>query len=152
MQAAMNAVDEGLSPETIDAAMKKFGMPMGPIELVDVVGLDIAVAAGRQMSASATPPKCLTQLVNDQHLGKKSGRGFYVWEDGKIKNRLSPGAIPEGLAQRLVQPLITRTQELVRDGVVADNDLADAGVIFGTGFAPFKGGPLHSQSSPINTI
>ena len=145
MQAAMAAVDEGLSPETVDAAMKQFGMPMGPIELVDVVGLDIAVAAGRQMSATATAPKCLTALVNEQHLGKKSGRGFYVWENGKIKNPRSSGAIPQGLAKRLIQPLITRTEELVRDGVVADEDLADAGVIFGTGFAPFLGGPLHCR-------
>ncbi|MFP3802258.1 enoyl-CoA hydratase, partial [Paraburkholderia sp. SIMBA_027] len=81
-------------------------------------------------------------------LGKKSGRGFYTWRDGKpVKDGQGAARAPAGLAERLIQPLVDATRERVEAGVVADADLADAGVIFGTGFAPFTGGPLHYQSS-----
>ena len=142
MLAAMVAVDEGISPEIVDEAMLAFGMPMGPIELADTVGLDIAMAAGKMLAGGAEAPSCLIARVNKGQLGKKSGQGFYVWENGKAKKGTA-GSIPDGLAERLVKPLIERVQQLVADGVVADADLADAGVIFGTGFAPFTGGPLH---------
>ncbi|MDD2744536.1 MAG: 3-hydroxyacyl-CoA dehydrogenase NAD-binding domain-containing protein [Rhodocyclaceae bacterium] len=146
MLAAMLAVDDGISPETVDQAMLAFGMPMGPIELVDTVGLDIAMAAGQQLAAGVAAPKCLLSKVNQGLLGKKSGQGFYVWRDGKA-NKASAGAVPEGLAERLLNPLIERVAQLVADGVVSDADLADAGVIFGTGFAPYTGGPLHFRQS-----
>ncbi len=141
MLEAMRAVDEGLAAETVDQAMLAFGMPMGPIELVDMVGIDVAMAAGRSL-ADAAPPKCLLERFNAGHLGKKSGQGFYDYANGRPAKR-PPGQVPAGLAERLVQPLLERTQQLVTDGIVADADLADAGVIFGTGFAPFTGGPLH---------
>lgn len=143
MQAAMRCVDEGLSPETIDEAMLAFGMPMGPIELADTVGLDIALAAGRSLVTDVTePPACLAGHVAAGRLGRKSGSGFYTWRDGKAV-KATPGAVPQGLAERLVEPLLQRTQQLVDSGIVADAELADAGVIFGTGFAPFTGGPLN---------
>lgn len=142
MLAAMRAVDEGISPETVDEAMLAFGMPMGPIELVDTVGLDIALAAGQQLAGGAAAPRCLLARVEKNQLGKKSAQGFYAWADGKAKKG-SAGAVPAGLAERLVKPLIDRVEQLVADGIVADADLADAGVIFGTGFAPFTGGPLN---------
>ena len=142
MLAAMRSVDAGLSAATIDAAMRKFGMPMGPIELADTVGLDIALAAGQQLSDQTTPPQCLMKRVEEGHLGKKTGRGFYEWSNGKITSHAAASAIPEGLAEQLIMPLVSRTQSLVKEGVVTDSDLADAGVIFGTGFAPFRGGPL----------
>ncbi len=143
MLAAMRAVDEGISPETVDEAMLAFGMPMGPIELVDTVGLDIAMAAGKQLSDGAEVPRCLQQRIDKQQLGKKSGQGFYAWSTGKAQ-KAAPGSVPAGLAERLAQPLIDRAARLVAEGVVGDADLADAGVIFGTGFAPFTGGPLHT--------
>jgi 3-hydroxyacyl-CoA dehydrogenase/enoyl-CoA hydratase/3-hydroxybutyryl-CoA epimerase len=142
MLAAMHAVDSGINPETVDEAMLAFGMPMGPIELVDTVGLDIALAAGRQLADGAEPPHSLLRAVENGHLGKKSGRGFYDWSTGRAA-KAAPGQVPDGLGERLVEPLIARTERLVADGIVADADLADAGVIFGTGFAPFTGGPLH---------
>ncbi|MGE5471020.1 MAG: 3-hydroxyacyl-CoA dehydrogenase NAD-binding domain-containing protein [Bacteroidota bacterium] len=144
MLAAMRAVDEGLAPETVDAAMLAFGMPMGPIELADTVGLDIAMAAGKQLAGGAEAPRCLQARVVQGRLGKKSGQGFYGWIDGQAKKG-GAGAVPASLAERLVKPLVERAQQLVAEGVVADADLADAGVIFGTGFAPFTGGPLHSR-------
>ena len=143
MLEAMRAVDEGLAPETVDEAMLAFGMPMGPIELVDMVGLDVAMAAGKSLAGgNAEPPRCLVEHYNAGHLGKKAGRGFYQYRAGKVAKGV-PGTVPAGLAERLLAPLLDQTQKLVSDGVVADADLADAGVIFGTGFAPFTGGPLH---------
>jgi 3-hydroxyacyl-CoA dehydrogenase/enoyl-CoA hydratase/3-hydroxybutyryl-CoA epimerase len=142
MLAAMRAVDDGIAPETVDEAMLAFGMPMGPIELVDTVGLDIALAAGQQLAGGAEAPRCLRQRVDRGQLGKKSGQGFYDWSTGQAK-KAAPGSVPAGLAEKLVKPLVDRSSQLVADGVVADADLADAGVIFGTGFAPFTGGPLH---------
>lgn len=143
MLGAMRKLDEGVAPNVIDAAMRRFGMPMGPIELADTVGLDIALAAGRQLSDVASPPTCLMERVEQGHLGKKSGRGFYEWSKGAIANRSDVAAIPEGLAESLIAPLVDRTEALVQAGVIADADLADAGVIFSTGFAPFRGGPLN---------
>ena len=142
MLAAMRAVDAGVSPETVDEAMLAFGMPLGPIELVDTVGLDIAMAAGKQLAGGADAPRCLIERVEKTQLGKKSGQGFYAWPEGKAAKG-APGNVPVGLADRLVTPLVDRVEKLVADGVVADPELADAGVIFGTGFAPFTGGPIH---------
>lgn len=142
MLAAMRAVDEGIAPEVVDAAMEAFGMPMGPIELADTVGLDVALAAGRELAGGGgAVPLCLAQHVDAGELGKKSGRGFYPYVDGKARKH--EARAEPGLADRLVRPLLERTQALVAAGVVADADLADAGVIFGTGFAPFTGGPMN---------
>jgi 3-hydroxyacyl-CoA dehydrogenase/enoyl-CoA hydratase/3-hydroxybutyryl-CoA epimerase len=145
MQEALRCIDEGIAPATLDAALEAFGMPMGPVELMDTVGLDIVMAAGQQLSAGA-PAACLIQALDQGHLGKKSGHGFYAWVKGKP---LKPafGAVPAGLAERLIAPLTERAAALVAEGVVADADLADAGVIFGTGFAPFSGGPLHRKAA-----
>ncbi len=139
---ALRAVDEGIAPETVDAALLAFGMPVGPVELADTIGLDITLAAGRQLAAAAEPPACLNRAVAEGRLGRKTGRGFYVWSaSGAQKSRA--GAPPEGLAERLLAPLIAATRQRVAEGIVADDDLADAGVIFATGFAPYTGGPLH---------
>ncbi len=146
MLAAMRAVDAGISPETVDEAMLAFGMPMGPIELIDTVGLDIAMAAGQQLAGGAEAPRCLQQRVDKGQLGKKSGQGFYAWQQGRPQKG-GGGTVPAGLAEKLVQPLVDRTQKLVEAGIVADAELADAGVIFGTGFAPFTGGPLHFSAN-----
>ncbi len=141
MLEAMRCVDEGLRPETIDAAMKAYGMPMGPIELVDTVGLDIARDAGAQLTGQAAPPACLARHLDRNELGHKSGQGFYRWREGKPV-RAEAGTAPAGLARRLLQPLIDATRRQLAAGVVADSELANAGVIFGTGYAPYTGGPM----------
>jgi 3-hydroxyacyl-CoA dehydrogenase/enoyl-CoA hydratase/3-hydroxybutyryl-CoA epimerase len=143
---AMLCIDEGVAPETIDASMVAFGMPMGPIELADTVGLDIALAAGKQLAGAAEAPRCLTERIARGDLGRKTGRGFYAYRDSRIAKTTS-GAPAAGLADRLVAPMIARTRALVADGIVADADLAEAGVIFGTGFAPFTGGPLSYEQA-----
>ena len=139
---ALRLVDQGMAPETIDAAMTQFGMPMGPIELADTVGLDICMHAGQALAGgNAEPPKRLAHLVTAGSLGKKSGRGYYTWRDGKAQKGKADD-VTEELIQRLIAPYLTEAQAVVAEGIVADADLADAGLIFGTGFAPFRGGPL----------
>jgi len=141
MLEAMRCVDEGISPETVDEAALAYGMPMGPIELVDTVGLDVALAAGKQLGGGAQTPRCLDERIQLGSLGRKTGRGFYNYTDGKpVKGAADP--VPYELVSRLIAPLLDRTRGLVEEGIVADADLADAGVIFGTGYAPFTGGPL----------
>jgi 3-hydroxyacyl-CoA dehydrogenase/enoyl-CoA hydratase/3-hydroxybutyryl-CoA epimerase len=143
---AMRCVDEGIAPETVDEAALSFGMPMGPIELADSVGLDICLAVGKMLGGSAEPPKKLSALIAAGNLGRKSGRGFYDWSRGKPA-KSAPGAVPEGLVDRLIGPMIAEAKAALADGIVADADLVDAGAIFGTGFAPFRGGPLHYAAS-----
>ncbi len=146
LMAAMRAVDDGIAPETVDEAALAFGMPMGPIELADTVGLDICVAVGKLLGVDVAPPRELSKRVDAGELGKKSGRGFYKWETGKpVKG--AAGVVPAGLAERLVGPYVDEAKAALAEGIVADADLVDAGAIFGTGFAPFRGGPLHYAAS-----
>ena len=159
---ALRMVDEGVAPETLDAAMEAFGMPMGPIELADVVGLDICMAVGKELGGrahadgggggKAAVPVQLQSLVNAKQLGKKTGQGFYAWKDGKAQKGQAGAVKSDDLAaitDRLVRPYLDEASKVVAEGIVADADLADAGLIFGTGFAPFRGGPMHYlQSSP----
>ena len=142
LQQALRMVDEGVAPQTMDAAMERFGMPMGPIELADVVGLDICIAVGRELSGETSVPKRLDDLVKARNLGKKTGSGFYVWKDGKPQ-KAQAGGVDDALIERLIRPYLAEAQKAVAEGIVADADLADAGLIFGTGFAPFRGGPMQ---------
>jgi len=144
---ALRMADEGTAPETLDAAAVAFGMPMGPIELADTVGLDICMAVGKELGGeNAQPPKRLAELVAAGNLGKKTGRGFYLWQKGKPQKGAAGAVTPE-ITERLVAPYLKEARAVVAEGIVADADLADAGLIFGTGFAPFRGGPLHYLDS-----
>ncbi len=149
MMGAMARVDAGETKEKIDEAARMFGMPMGPIELADTVGLDVCAHVG-QILGLGNEVTGAAKLVESGKLGKKTGEGYYVWKDGKpVKSedaRFGNGDL-EKLGRELVQPLIKEAQRAVEDGVVESADLADAGVIFGTGFAPFRGGPLHYKDS-----
>jgi 3-hydroxyacyl-CoA dehydrogenase / enoyl-CoA hydratase / 3-hydroxybutyryl-CoA epimerase len=149
MQEGMTAVEEGIAPEMVDAAATRFGMPMGPIELADVVGLDVCKSVGEIISAAIgrTPPVALKRieaLVAGKNLGRKTGAGYYQWVDGKaVKLSVDESKVAEELTDRLMLTLVNECVACLREGIVADADLVDAGVIFGTGFAPFRGGPLH---------
>jgi 3-hydroxyacyl-CoA dehydrogenase/enoyl-CoA hydratase/3-hydroxybutyryl-CoA epimerase len=149
MQNAFRMLDAGIRPETVDRAMEDFGMPMGPAELADTVGLDICLAAGRSLAKNVSEkdiPQVLANKVALGHLGKKTGQGIYRWEDGKpVKGQ--PDAYDQKMIDELIEPYLIEAKAAVADGVVADADLADAGLIFGTGFAPFRGGPLHYLAS-----
>jgi 3-hydroxyacyl-CoA dehydrogenase/enoyl-CoA hydratase/3-hydroxybutyryl-CoA epimerase len=146
LMAAMRAVDEGIAPETVDEAALSFGMPVGPIELADTVGLDICLAVGKMLGDGKEPPKKLTELIAAGHLGRKTKRGFYDWSSGKAAKNAS-GAMPDGLVKRLIDPFVSEAKAALSQGIVADADLVDAGTIFGTGFAPFRGGPLNYAAS-----
>jgi 3-hydroxyacyl-CoA dehydrogenase/enoyl-CoA hydratase/3-hydroxybutyryl-CoA epimerase len=148
---AFRLLDEGYKPETLDAAMESFGMPMGPAELADTVGLDICLAAGKALAkgvdAGATEvPEILANKVALGHLGKKTGQGLYRYQDGKpVKGQ--PDAYDEKLVSALIEPYLDEAQAVLAEGIVEDAELVDAGLIFGTGFAPFRGGPLHYLAS-----
>ena len=146
LMTAMRCVDEGIAPEAVDAAAVAFGMPMGPIELADTVGLDICVAVGRMLGSEGEAPRSLTQHVNAGELGKKSGKGFYTWVNGRPQKQAATG-VPADLGPRLVAPLVSEAKSALAEGIVADADLVDAGAIFGAGFAPFRGGPLQYARS-----
>ena len=90
LMAAMRAVDEGIAPEAVDEAALAFGMPMGPIELADTVGLDICVEVGKLLGDAAAPPRRLMELVGAGHLGRKTGRGFYAWVGGQAAEAGAP--------------------------------------------------------------
>jgi 3-hydroxyacyl-CoA dehydrogenase/enoyl-CoA hydratase/3-hydroxybutyryl-CoA epimerase len=133
--------------EILDRAATDFGMPMGPVELADTVGLDVCMKVVSMLGGDATANEAalLKEKVTAGHLGKKSGRGFYKWEKGKPqKETVETGqyALDE-LAQTLLKPYFEECQAALADGIVEDADVLDAGMIFGTGFAPFRGGPLH---------
>ena len=149
MIGAMQRLEHGEDKEKIDEAARTFGMPMGPIELADTVGLDVCATSRRILKYSPDGSK-LDRLVAAGKLGKKTGEGFYVWKDGKPREgRPTPATRPrlERLGRELVEPLIAEAQRCVDESVVESADLVDAGVIFGTGFAPFRGGPLHFKAS-----
>jgi 3-hydroxyacyl-CoA dehydrogenase / enoyl-CoA hydratase / 3-hydroxybutyryl-CoA epimerase len=144
---AMRCLDEGIAPETLDEAALAFGMPMGPVELADVVGLDVCAAVGQVVGGEAAlsnAPKKLAAKLEAKELGKKTGKGFYVWVNGKAQKGAA-GAVPAGLTERLVTPMLNEANKALAEGVVVDADLADAGAIFGCGFAPFTGGPFNYQ-------
>jgi 3-hydroxyacyl-CoA dehydrogenase/enoyl-CoA hydratase/3-hydroxybutyryl-CoA epimerase len=142
----MQCVEEGIAPEVVDKAATDYGMPMGPIELADTVGLDVGMAVGKTVSAASEPPAKLSALVAAKNLGKKTGQGYYTWVNGKAQKQ-SPGEVPAGLEQRLIQPFLNEAKQALAEGIVADADLLDAGAIFGCGFAPFRGGPMHTQEN-----
>jgi 3-hydroxyacyl-CoA dehydrogenase/enoyl-CoA hydratase/3-hydroxybutyryl-CoA epimerase len=146
MLEAMIAADEGVPLKLIDDTALAFGMPQGPIELADTVGLDVAFHVGEVLAAAlGTPrPATLAPLLAAKELGRKTGKGFYRWQDGKpVKPDAGAAQPPADLADRLVLPMLNEAVACLRQAVVADADLLDAGVVFGTGFAPFRGGPLH---------
>jgi 3-hydroxyacyl-CoA dehydrogenase/enoyl-CoA hydratase/3-hydroxybutyryl-CoA epimerase len=147
---ALFALSEGIPAAVIDRTGARFGMPVGPIELADVVGLDVALHVGRVLAESFNRkvPDILVERVQQKKLGRKSGEGFYVWKDGKALPPAAPVPDPPpDLEDRLILPMLNEAVAVLREGVVEDADLLDAGAIFATGFAPFRGGPLQYARS-----
>ena len=146
MAEAMHLAESGVPVAEIDKAAEEFGMPMGPVELVDSIGIDVALHVSKVLGAAFNRPvpARLAEMVENNQLGRKSGQGFYRWEDGKaVKTGGSETTdLPTDLQDRLMLPMVNEAVACLREGVVVDADLLDAGVIFGTGFAPFRGGPL----------
>src|ERR1700684_1978455 len=155
MLEAMVLLDEKIDKVTIDAAAEKFGMPMGPIELADQVGLDICLAVGDMLRSKfgdllPPTPAWLRDKVAKGELGRKTGRGFYVWRDGKADKTSGSAVSTQPTAEmidRLVLPMSNVCVACLREGIVDNADVVDGAMIFGTGYAPFRGGPLNYARS-----
>jgi 3-hydroxyacyl-CoA dehydrogenase/enoyl-CoA hydratase/3-hydroxybutyryl-CoA epimerase len=145
-------LDEGVKRETVDRAAEDFGMPMGPIELADQVGLDICLHVADVLRSSLKrpmppTPQWLTDKVKKGELGRKTGKGMYDWKDGKaVKDHGAPAPSPD-MADRLILQMLDVCVTCVREGVVTDEEIIDGAMIFATGFAPFRGGPMHYARS-----
>ena len=146
---ALVMLDAGMKKETIDKAAEDFGMPMGPIELADEVGLDICLHVAEMLRGSLNrdmpdAPQWLKDMVAKGELGKKSGKGLYPWKDGHaVKAKEEAGTPPPDTIDRLILPMLDVCVTCLREGIVADEKIVDGAMIFATGFAPFRGGPIH---------
>ncbi|MBB3228466.1 3-hydroxyacyl-CoA dehydrogenase/enoyl-CoA hydratase/3-hydroxybutyryl-CoA epimerase [Luteibacter sp. Sphag1AF] len=144
---SMRLYNEGVPGPVLDREAKKFGMPMGPIELADTVGLDVCASVGKELAPflGLEIPQGLEAKLAANKRGKKDGEGLYVWKEGKPeKPEVDPNYVPPADVQdRMILPMVNEAVACLAEGVVDDADLLDAGVIFGTGFAPFRGGPIQ---------
>ncbi|WP_440222759.1 3-hydroxyacyl-CoA dehydrogenase NAD-binding domain-containing protein [Dokdonella sp. MW10] len=157
MLEAVRLYGEGVPGPVLDKAAKKFGMPMGPIELADTVGLDVAASVGRELGPflGLEIPPGMEALLASGKRGKKDGEGFYRWENGKpVKPEVDPQyTAPSDIEDRMILPMLNESVACLHDGVVDDAELCDAGVIFGTGFAPFRGGPIqHIRDTGVDLL
>ena len=143
---AMALLEEGVAAPVIDAAATRFGMPVGPVELADRVGLDIClhVAENLVRDPAGEVPVLLQRKVEAGELGRKSGRGFYGWQGGRLrKSGREARAAPPDTGDLLILRLLNEVVACLREGIVGGADLLDAGIVFGAGFAPFRGGPAN---------
>ncbi|MBM4199107.1 MAG: hypothetical protein FJ198_05360, partial [Gammaproteobacteria bacterium] len=159
MQEALHAATDGFSFDAIDRAATDYGLPVGPVELSDMVGLDVcrhvAAIVGPALVKPVPDLSVLDAKISAGQLGRKSGAGFYRWEDGKAVRNASTRApylpslalpsadVAKDLPDRLVLIFLNECVAVWREGLVESPDMVDAGVIFGCGFAPFRGGPLN---------
>lgn len=148
MSKAMNMhLERGIPIEILDKAATTFGMPMGPVELADTVGLDVCMKVVTLLGGESSKKEAslLQEKVHAGELGKKTGKGFYVWEKGKPKraDRDDGQYALDEITDALMQPYFDACEAALADGIVEDAEVLDAGMIFGTGFAPFRGGPLY---------
>lgn len=145
-------VEQGESLADIDAAALAFGMPMGPLELSDVVGIDVCQKVSENLGASDKMIALMAASVAQGNLGKKTGQGLFKWEKGKVVKEPSTASADklQQLAEPMIEIFIKECLAVEQEGLVSDRDALDAGIIFGTGFAPFRGGPLHYHYNKIS--
>jgi len=141
---AVTLLQEGQAAEVIDAAAEEFGMPMGPVELADAVGLDICLHVAENLGLTDSRAiELLRARVESGQLGRKTAAGFYTWHKGKPRKAKLKTKVGSEVTDRLVLVLLNECVAAVAEGIVEDADLADVGMVFGAGFAPFRGGPMH---------
>ena len=154
---AMLAAQEGTPLAVIDRCAVRFGMPVGPIELIDVVGLDVAAHVGeiiaQELGRPVTQIARLDELRAAKKLGRKSGEGFYLWREGKAVKPPAEQDAPPDLTDRLILVMVNECVACLRERVVESEDLVDGAVIFGAGFAPFRGGPLaYARARGVSAV
>ena len=140
---AVALLDEGVPCTLIDRAAFDLGMPIGPMMLADTIGLDVCLQVARQLHGDAPMIETLQQRVARGHLGRKSGQGFYRWRANRAQPESIRGAPPPGAAERLLFAFLNEAVACWHDKLVDNADLLDAGMVFGAGFAPHLGGPMH---------
>ena len=148
-------VEEGIPYTDIDRAARDFGMPMGPIDLADTVGLDICLSVAEELAGplGMEVPARLRAMVEAGTLGKKSGGGFYQYKNGKIQRPRGKVRKDIAIVDRLILRQLNETVACLREKVVSNTDAVDVGMVFGTGFAPFRGGPIHyARSEGVDEI
>ena len=142
---AIEAVAGGENADHIDEALVDFGMPMGPIELADQIGLDVCLDVGIVLGMPPATKALLDEKCRTGTIGRKSGSGFYEW-DGNRAIRAHQSKDPRvmaAIAKNMLAPMIEECRKAVDENVVDTADSADAGMIFGIGFPGFRGGPLN---------
>lgn len=150
----MILLNEGYGPEEIDASAKAFGMMMGPVEMADTVGLDVCLAVAENLTHyfGGEIPEKLREKVRAGKLGRKTGEGFYRYNRGKpVKRKLKDQESNDTIATRLILRIVHESEACLQEGVIADSDLLDGGMIFATGFAPFRGGPIYYAKHPVTS-
>ncbi len=149
-------LEEGHSVESIDGALQSFGMPMGPLRLLDEIGFDVARHASREMARAfggrMSPSGVLDRMIDDARLGRKNGLGFYRYEEGEargpdpVAQALWGGEArsePDEIRRRCLYVLVNEAAYALEEGVVDGPDRVDLAMVFGTGFPPFRGGLLR---------
>ena len=153
---AMAIYEEGVAAEAIDKAALDFGMRMGPMELADTVGLDVCLFVANNLCAQfgGKVPQKLQSMVNAGTLGCKSGEGFYRYENRKpVKSKDTSGAVSKDITDRMILRMVNESVACLHEGVISEKDLLDAGMIFGTGFAPFRGGPImYAETRGVQAV
>ncbi|HEX9810506.1 MAG TPA: 3-hydroxyacyl-CoA dehydrogenase NAD-binding domain-containing protein [Burkholderiales bacterium] len=151
---AVKLLEDGVAATAIDQAAVDFGMPVGPIELADTVGLDICLSVAETLSGplGVPVPQELRELVAQGRLGKKTGHGFYRYDaKGRPRRprRINSGRLPRHIPimERLVLRLLNEAMVCLRERIVDGPDAVDAGMVYGAGFAPYLGGPVRYAES-----
>jgi 3-hydroxyacyl-CoA dehydrogenase/enoyl-CoA hydratase/3-hydroxybutyryl-CoA epimerase len=167
MVEAISLLEAGHSMQKIDRVMRKFGMPMGPIELFDEVGVDVAEKVAKilhkTMADRMAESDLLPKLLEEGRLGKKANKGFYIYSTGKKANDPRVENLitvkdktylnDDELIQRMIYPMINEAARCLDEGIAQSARDVDIGMIFGTGFAPFRGGLLgYAEKEGLNKV
>ena len=153
---------DGVKLEELDKAMKNFGMPVGPITLADEVGIDVTYKVASFLSKADLGVRMtggdvglMQNMINKGWLGKKSGQGFYTYNGKKktINNEVKAyvkefaqrdlGLKEKDIQDRIVSRFVNEAAKCLEDEIISDPVVGDIGLVFGTGFAPFRGGPFR---------